>query len=186
MLSAQPQQDIRVHDPVAIQQGDTYYLFCTGMGIFCFSSKDLKNWKQEESVFAEKPAWTDSVVPNFRNHIWAPDVSYHNGQYYLYYSVSSFGKNTSAIGVATNPTLDPQDKLAMEYGPWVYAIEEVDNTRNYDQIRLQENDRFKTRKDEDVMGGIMVIENKKLTAVPYYLWSNRGIGKMKVWINKKN
>ena len=70
----------------------------------------MENWQREAAVFAEKPAWTDEVVPNFRNHIWAPDVSFHNGQYYLYYSVSSFGKNTSAIGVATNPTLDPQDE----------------------------------------------------------------------------
>jgi arabinan endo-1,5-alpha-L-arabinosidase len=31
-------------------------------------------------------------------------------QYYLYYAVSAFGKNTSAIGVATNKTLDPSDK----------------------------------------------------------------------------
>src|SRR6266536_2777997 len=29
--------------------------------------------------------------------------------YLLYYSVSSMGKMTSAIGLATNPTLDPQD-----------------------------------------------------------------------------
>jgi arabinan endo-1,5-alpha-L-arabinosidase len=50
------------------------------------------------------------TIPGFRGHIWAPDISYHNGQYYLYYAVSAFGKNTSAIGVATNKTLDPSDK----------------------------------------------------------------------------
>ncbi|WP_347158374.1 family 43 glycosylhydrolase [Pontibacter chitinilyticus] len=48
-------------------------------------------------------------MPGFENHIWAPDISYHNGQYYLYYSVSAFAKNTSAIGVATNKTLHPND-----------------------------------------------------------------------------
>src|SRR5215831_18273517 len=32
-----------------------------------------------------------------------------NGQYYLYYSVSTFGSQISAIGLATNPTLDPTD-----------------------------------------------------------------------------
>jgi arabinan endo-1,5-alpha-L-arabinosidase len=40
-------------------------------------------------------------------HYWAPDIIRHNGRYLLYYSVSSFGKNTSAIALATNPTLDP-------------------------------------------------------------------------------
>jgi arabinan endo-1,5-alpha-L-arabinosidase len=41
--------------------------------------------------------------------MWAPDIVYHNDEYYLYYSVSAFGKNTSCIGVATNKTLDPKE-----------------------------------------------------------------------------
>lgn len=103
-------QKISVHDPVVIKQNDTFYLFCTGEGISSFSSKDLINWTKEPAVFLEKPIWTDSVVPNFKNHIWAPDISFHNNRYYLYYSVSAFGKNTSAIGVATNSTLNSTDK----------------------------------------------------------------------------
>ncbi len=103
-------QGIWVHDPVVIKQNDTYYLFCTGRGITEYSSKDLVQWQKEPSVFEEKPEWTDTVVPDFKNHIWAPDISFHNGNYYLYYAVSAFGKNTSAIGVATNKTLDKTDK----------------------------------------------------------------------------
>jgi beta-xylosidase len=102
-------QDISVHDPVMIKQKDTYYLYCTGRGISVFSSKDLKTWNKEPAIFQEKPVWVDSVVPNFENHIWAPDISFHNNTYYLYYSVSAFAKNTSAIGVTTNTTLDPKD-----------------------------------------------------------------------------
>ena len=96
-----------VHDPVMIQQGATYYLFCTGWGISFFSSKDLKNWKKEKPVFASAPQWAVSAIPSFKGHIWAPDISYHNGKYYLYYAVSAFGKNTSCIGLAINKTLDP-------------------------------------------------------------------------------
>ena len=102
-------QDITVHDPVMIKQKDTYYLYCTGKGISVFSSKDLKTWKNEPQVFAEKPVWADAVASDFKNHIWAPDISFHNNIYYLYYSVSAFAKNTSAIGVTTNTTLDPKD-----------------------------------------------------------------------------
>jgi beta-xylosidase len=102
-------QDITVHDPVMIKQKDTYYLYCTGEGISVFSSKDLKNWNKEPAVFKEKPLWSDSVAADFKNHIWAPDISFHNNIYYLYYSVSAFAKNTSAIGVATNTTLNPND-----------------------------------------------------------------------------
>mgnify|MGYP003629693549 FL=1 len=102
-------QDIRVHDPVAIKQGDTYYLFCTGRGISVFSSPDLKNWEKEPQVFSEEPVWADDVSADFNNHIWAPDITFHNGQYYLYYSVSAFAKNTSAIGLTINTTLDADD-----------------------------------------------------------------------------
>jgi len=106
---AQPINETIVHDPVMIQQDGTYYLFCTGKGIAMLSSKDMKTWKREKQVFEAAPLWAKNVVPDFDNHIWAPDVSFHNGQYYLYYSVSSFAKNTSAIGVATNKTLNPAD-----------------------------------------------------------------------------
>ncbi|WP_375325247.1 arabinan endo-1,5-alpha-L-arabinosidase [Flagellimonas sp. GZD32] len=97
------------HDPVVAKQGDTYYLFCTGPGITSFISKDLKNWTQQDPVFAESPDWATEVAPGFNGHIWAPDISFHNGTYFLYYSISAFGKNTSAIGLVTNQTLNPDD-----------------------------------------------------------------------------
>lgn len=97
------------HDPVVAKQGDTYYLFCTGPGITRFTSKDLKTWTKGEPVFAESPEWATSVAPGFNGHIWAPDIIEHEGTYYLYYSISAFGKNTSAIGLVTNSTLNPTD-----------------------------------------------------------------------------
>jgi arabinan endo-1,5-alpha-L-arabinosidase len=101
-----PIRQVTVHDPVMIKAGDTYYIFCTGFGISVWSSKDLTRWRKEAPVFAKAPQWALDTIPGFKGHIWAPDISYHNGLYYLYYSVSAFGKNTSAIGIATNKTLD--------------------------------------------------------------------------------
>lgn len=98
---------ISAHDPVMIRQDGTYYLFCTGPGIAAWSSKDRVHWQREKPVFAAAPSWAVQAIPGFKNHIWAPDISYHNGQYYLFYSVSAFGKNTSAIGLAVNKTLNP-------------------------------------------------------------------------------
>jgi arabinan endo-1,5-alpha-L-arabinosidase len=101
-----PARQTSVHDPVMIKQGATYYLFCTGFGISVFSSPDLKTWKKEKPVFAAAPQWAVNTIPGFKGHIWAPDISYHNVKYYLYYSVSAFGKNTSCIGLTVNKTLD--------------------------------------------------------------------------------
>lgn len=98
---------IPVHDPVIIRQDSAYYIFCTGQGITAFSSQDMKHWKQLKPVFDKAPQWAVNAIPSFKGHIWAPDISYHNGQYYLYYAVSAFGKNTSCTGLATNKTLDP-------------------------------------------------------------------------------
>ncbi|HEY8512295.1 MAG TPA: arabinan endo-1,5-alpha-L-arabinosidase [Cyclobacteriaceae bacterium] len=100
-------QNIRVHDPVMIREGETWYLFCTGMGISVYSSPDMKTWKREAPVFETPPAWAIDAVPGYKGHTWAPDIAFHNGLYYLYYSVSAFGKNTSCIGVATDKTLNP-------------------------------------------------------------------------------
>src|SRR6187397_1750216 len=79
-----PTRQTLVHDPVMIQQGNMYYLFCTGFGISVFTSADLKNWKKEKPVFDTAPKWAVEAVPGFKGHIWAPDISYHNGKYYLY------------------------------------------------------------------------------------------------------
>jgi arabinan endo-1,5-alpha-L-arabinosidase len=103
-------QDIRVHDPVMIKANDRYYLFCTGRGVSVFSSPDMRSWRPESPVFDAPPEWAVKAVPTFRGHVWAPDIAFHNGTYYLYYSVSAFGKNTSCIGLATNTTLNPQDE----------------------------------------------------------------------------
>jgi arabinan endo-1,5-alpha-L-arabinosidase len=106
-LSASAAQ-VSVHDPVMAKEGDKYYLFSTGPGITFYSSTDMVRWKPEGRVFAGEPAWARRAAPSFNDHIWAPDIQHHDGKYYLYYSVSGFGKNTSGIGVTTNVTLDPR------------------------------------------------------------------------------
>jgi arabinan endo-1,5-alpha-L-arabinosidase len=106
-LSASAAQ-VSVHDPVMAKEGDKYYLFSTGPGITFYSSTGMVRWKPEGRVFAGEPAWARRAAPSFNDHIWAPDIQHHDGKYYLYYSVSGFGKNTSGIGVTTNATLDPR------------------------------------------------------------------------------
>lgn len=100
---------ISVHDPVMIRHQGTFYVFATGVGISVWSSPDLVHWTAEKPVFDHPPAWAVEAVPTFKGHIWAPDISEHNGRFYLYYSISAFGKNTSCIGLAINETLDPKD-----------------------------------------------------------------------------
>jgi DUF1680 family protein len=86
--------------------------------------------------------------------------------------------------VADEKIEDDKNKMALEYGPIVYAIEEVDNKNNFDDISISFSDNF-TVKQESILGGINTLNNENLKAIPYYTWSNRGVGKMKVWLPTK-
>lgn len=103
--------DPNVHDPVLAVEDSTYYLFATGMGISCIASTDLKTWKEMPAVLPQAPQWAVEAVPGYRGHTWAPDIQRVDSLWCLYYSCSAFGKNTSAIGLAVNRTLDPASPL---------------------------------------------------------------------------
>lgn len=142
LLSGSAFSQIFVHDPVIAQENDSYHLFCTGLGITAWSSPDMKNWTKEGPVFKETPEWVNENIPNFAGHMWAPDIIFQNNQYYLYYSVSSFGKNTSAIGVASNKTLDPTspDFKWVDHGKVIQSVPEKDDWNAIDPaIAYDEN-----------------------------------------------
>ena len=105
--NAAPSQ-VDVHDPAMAEQNRTYYLYSTGPGIPFYSSKDMIHWASRGRVFATAPSWALSVNGAFNGHVWAPDIAFHDGRYYLYYAVSSPGVNDSAIGLTINTTLDPR------------------------------------------------------------------------------
>jgi arabinan endo-1,5-alpha-L-arabinosidase len=98
------------HDPsTPVECDGTFWIFTTGHGVRTLSSRDLVNWTRGPAALSSVPAWVQREVPEYRarNGCWAPDVVRVGDRYRLYYSVSVFGKNTSAIGLAINRTLDP-------------------------------------------------------------------------------
>lgn len=107
--------DIGVHDPSVIQlPGGSFVAFETGYeggaggAIRTKRSADGRNWINTGTIGSGMPAWAGKVLGYRPRNIWAPYVSLHGGSYYLYYSLSSFGKNTSAIGLMTSSAIDPQ------------------------------------------------------------------------------
>ncbi len=99
---------VEVHDPVMAREGDFYYVFSTGPGLTMYQSTDRVNWKRIGRIFETEPDWAQDVAPGFNGHLWAPDIIEKDGKFYLFYSVSAFGKNTSGMGVTVSETLDPE------------------------------------------------------------------------------
>jgi arabinan endo-1,5-alpha-L-arabinosidase len=105
-----------VHDPTIIRSNNMYYVLSTDPGtangqvgdlpILC--SSDQINWSRCGQVFNTIPSWVTKLYPGI-SELWAPDVSYFNGAYHIYYAASTFGTQTSSIGLATAPTMA---------GPW--------------------------------------------------------------------
>lgn len=102
-------------------------------------------------------------------------------------------------------------KVAIERGPLVYCLEEVDNGTPLAMVSVDAMQKLQVNYEDDLLGGAVVIaaegyanesaswsedtpyrpftqqkvsERVKLKAVPYYLWGNRGVGEMTVWIRK--
>ena len=71
-------------------------------------SKDKITWLACGFVFKGVPAWVGQKIPGV-GVLWAPDISFYNGLYHLYYAGSIFGTSRSVIGLATNTTLDRAD-----------------------------------------------------------------------------
>ncbi|WP_207426668.1 glycoside hydrolase family 43 protein [Pedobacter sp. SYSU D00535] len=98
------------HDPTLIQAGSTWWSFSTGQGIGVKYSSDGRNWTQGVQRFPSALSWWKTYAPNMTtNDIWAPDIIYRNGRYWLYYSVSSFGSKNSAIGLTSCTSIQNGD-----------------------------------------------------------------------------
>jgi hypothetical protein B2_02969 len=89
--------------------------------------------------------------------------------------------------VAADPHVKENfDKRAIQRGPLVYCMEEIDNTEYFDQIQLSPSTTFQTAFVSDILNGIKTIKTngraQSATFIPYYAWDNRKAGKMRVWI----
>lgn len=102
-LALEPQGDTGAHDPTLLIQGERWFVFTTGPGLQRLASPDAgAHWQRLAPVFTEAPAWWAEAVPAHQGlDVWAPKLFEHRGRFWLLYSISTFGKNRSAIGLAS-------------------------------------------------------------------------------------
>ncbi len=102
---------LNTHDPTLFKDGDTYYAFSTHQS--AFRSENGMEGPWESIGRLDKPEWTYEVS---RGTTWAPHVHKVDDMFYMYYSISGFGSNNSAIGVAYTDT--PGDLLGGSWGSY--------------------------------------------------------------------
>lgn len=111
--------DLHMHDPSVIKAGSCYYGFSTGFeggpgngSVTIRKTCDATlttGWQYVGTVWNAVPAWITSRLGSTPPNIWAPDINYFNGKYYLYYGASIWGTSTATMGLATATNIE---------GPW--------------------------------------------------------------------
>ncbi|KAL9942234.1 hypothetical protein D7B24_003391 [Verticillium nonalfalfae] len=120
--------DLFIHDPTVVKTpGGTYLAAYTGDNVQLKTSSDRTNWRNAGPAFPNGAPWTTTYTKGEKN-LWAPDISYHDGKYLMYYSASSFGSSRSAIFLATSTT-----GLSGSWTNQGLVIESFDNS-NYNAI----------------------------------------------------
>lgn len=122
--------DLTAHDPAIAEEAGVWWVFHTGQGLQVKYSADEYTWTQTEPVFEEPLPWWRQYAPKMNyNDVWAPDIARFNGKWWLYYSVSEFGKNSSAIGLASSSSIalgDWQDEGVVIYSDLLSAYNAID------------------------------------------------------------
>jgi uncharacterized protein len=105
--------------------------------------------------------------------------------------------------VASEKITQNRDRVALQRGPLVYCVEGADNDKRAWNFVLPENTSYRTSFNDTMLGGVVTIQfdssvvetdengqsvktvTKTITAIPYFLWNNRGQNEMQVWLPRK-
>ncbi|KAF9463022.1 glycoside hydrolase family 43 protein [Collybia nuda] len=118
-----------VHDPTMCKDNTgKYFVFSTAPGIEIRTSTDRIAWTLVGKVWPNGASWTDPFTGTSNGNLWAPDCTYLDGQFLLYYAASSFGSQNSAIFFAKSTTGLP--------GSWTHEglVTQTSSANNYNAI----------------------------------------------------
>ena len=160
----------------------------------------IPGWTQNKVLPSNLYAYTDTVNSKIVVTLNGKEIPYNT---YLGYGIItrkwepgdrmdiSFPMNIRRV-IAHKRIKDDENLTALEYGPIVYCVEGIDNKNQLDSLTLHDDVALKVEKRNDLLQGVNVIvgdipakgetAGRKFTAIPYYAWSNRGAGTMKVWL----
>lgn len=160
----------------------------------------LPGWAQNKVIPSDLYTYTDTVCNKV--FITQNDKEIKYNTYQGYAVITRFWKSEESISVsfpmsirhviANKKVKDDQNLTALEYGPMLYCVEGIDNNDQLNDLTDPLDAMLKVEKRNDLLNGVNTISGYvptkngervlKLTAIPYYAWSNREAGTMKVWL----
>ncbi|MGV3464286.1 MAG: glycoside hydrolase family 127 protein [Heyndrickxia sp.] len=171
--------------------------------------------EQEFTIALRIPGWCNLASLKVNSEYIDIDSCIKNGYAYITRTWKK-GDQISLVlpmpveRIRSNPKVrENTGKVALQRGPIVYCLEEVDNGTNLPNIVLPKDSELEVVYQEELLGGISVItanaeriddqawgnelymskekdtQSITLKAIPYYAWCNRQPGEMIVWIMEK-
>lgn len=166
----------------------------------------IPGWAVNHPVPSDLYTYLDPVKPDYTVSVNGQQVTaeLNNG----YFSIDRKWKAGDKISISfkmeprfvvANPKVEAdRGRVAVERGPIVYCIEDVDNPLNPQSVLINTKN-IPTVKKSDILGGIIQlmvpaqqfaydrtgnisVRNVDLTLIPYFTWANRGDSRMTVWI----
>jgi uncharacterized protein len=171
----------------------------------------IPGWAKNRPVPGETYQYLQASTANFQLTLNGKPVSYttENG----YAVIDREWKKEDVVSlvlpmeikriVASNNVKENINRVALERGPLVYCVEQIDNNGKVMNLLLPDGAVCNTKSEPALLGGIITIEAhasvveiladgltiatkpKTIKAVPYYTWANRGEGEMQVWLPRK-
>ncbi|MCJ7471849.1 MAG: glycoside hydrolase family 127 protein [Actinobacteria bacterium] len=174
------------------------------------------NEGKEFSLLLRIPGWCD----NAKVYINREEINISNTRVNGYAKLKRIWRNGDVVElvlpmviqrIKAHPNVRVNiGKVALQRGPVVYCLEEIDNGPNLHEIVLPRKSELKAEFDDNLLGGLTVInaeaqrynsswekdelykaevesQYRPVTVrfIPYYSWANRTTGEMMVWITER-
>jgi DUF1680 family protein len=164
-------------------------------------SEYAENGRVTFEITPKKPFTLAVRIPKWcKNHSFSLPCEIRNG--YAYFEITASAvleaefEMKARLIKCSNLVRENADKAAVTRGPFVYCIEEADNGKNLQLLRISRNPSFRFDGETLVADGFREKENAflysewsepdeeaaEIRLIPYYKWGNRGENEMSVYI----
>ncbi|MEJ7682406.1 MAG: hypothetical protein WKG06_32050 [Segetibacter sp.] len=171
----------------------------------------IPGWAQNEPVPGKTYQYTDNNTDTFTINVNGKPAAFEMQSGYAVIDREWEKGDVVALNlpmsvrrvIAIDSIKQDKNRVAFQRGPLVYCFEHADNKGKAMNFFVPAKTVFTTQYNNYLLGGVVTLQanapvvdasadgtsvvtvNKKIVAIPYYSWANRGSGEMQVWVPEK-